>query len=560
MEITYCYKKACLLNGKSRVKRTSLPFFGLFLMLFFAWAPLTAQVTTAIDSTSIQIGEEISYTISVQVDTTSVVQFPEGQTFLPLEVIESYKIDTTFENAYYRLVKRYGLTQFDSGRYTIPSQRIAIDNRVVATDSFLVEVRDVAVDTTKQRMYDIKPALQVENPSIAWGKIVLWLLPLLLLLALAGFLFFRRKKRKEAEAKQLPPYEEAISALQQLDSSNLLREQRSKEYYSQLTEIVKRYLDREVDETALESTSDELIARLQLHKDAGHFNFSTDTIKKLDALLKRADLVKFAKMEQAEGQASADRSTVEQIINETKAAIPEPTEEELQEDIEYQEAQRKKRERQKWVKLAVGMVATFVLGFLVYGSVVGFQELRDDLLGNDLKEMAEGRWYKSEYGSPAIVIETPDILVRNTDSVPQGASNGTSLIDVFSMGSLTEELYISISTFTLPQQQLNLEQALDAVLVQLEEGGAKNLLVKREGFETEKGITGIKAYGEFNVQVSENKVLRQASQYELLLFAQQGALQQILVVYQDDERFAEGIKDRIINSVELEIQETQQTP
>ncbi len=76
------------------------------------------------------------------------------------------------------------------------------------------------------------------------------------------FILFRRKKRKEAAEKQLPPYEEAIVALKTLDNTQLLKENKSKEYYSSLTEIVKRYLDREVDEAALESTSDELITRL----------------------------------------------------------------------------------------------------------------------------------------------------------------------------------------------------------------------------------------------------------------------------------------------------------
>ena len=66
-------------------------------------------------------------------------------------------------------------------------------------------------------------------------------------------------------------------------------------------------MDREVDEAALESTSDELITRLMMHKDAGNFDFDLETIRKLDAIFKRADLVKFAKMNQASGQAEVDR-------------------------------------------------------------------------------------------------------------------------------------------------------------------------------------------------------------------------------------------------------------
>ena len=87
----------------------------------------------------------------------------------------------------------------------------------------------------------------------------------------------------------------------------------------------------------------------------------------------------------------------------------------------------------------------------------------------------------------------------------------------------------------------------------LEQSGAKNLIVKRDDFETEKGIKGLKAYGEFNVQVSDTKVLKKKSTYELLLFAQKNGLQEVLIVYQDDGKYAEEILKRIEASIELEI-------
>ncbi|HBR54999.1 MAG TPA: hypothetical protein DEA82_12775, partial [Flavobacteriaceae bacterium] len=232
-----------------------------------------AQISSGVDTTQIRIGEEIKYTVSVQTDSTDLVVFPEGQTFLPLEVIESYKVDTTYEQTKMRLIKKYGLTQFDSGAYTIPPQKIAINERMFMTDSVAIDVRDVAVDTTKQKMFEIKPAIEVDRPPFDFWKWVPWIVGFLILAGIIGYILFRRKKIKEAKEQQLPPYEEALVALKTLDDSTLLKENKSKEYYSLLTEIVKRYLDREVDETALESTSDELIARMQLLKDGGNFDF-----------------------------------------------------------------------------------------------------------------------------------------------------------------------------------------------------------------------------------------------------------------------------------------------
>jgi hypothetical protein len=528
-------------------------------VIFFLLCPILSvfsQVTTSIDTTLIRIGEEIKYTIEVQADTTDLVLFPEGQSFSPLEVIESYKVDTNYIDARYKLIKKYGLTQFDSGAYYIPSQRIVINERPFATDSLLVEVRDVPVDTTKQKMFDIKPVIEVDNPPFDYLKLLLWLLPLLVIPALIYY-FLRRKKIKEEREKLLPPYEEAMVALEKLDASEFLKENKSKAYYSSLTEIVKRYLDREVDDKALESTSDELIERLLLHKDSGHFNFDSETIRKLDSILKRADLVKFAKMSLDEFQAQADRSHIEAIINETKEALPEPTEEELQQNEAYLEMLEKRRIRRKWVFGVAIVTSILIVGALIYGSLTGFDNLKDKIVGNDLREFAEGRWYKSEYGVPAIIIDTPNILKRLGDSVPENIQSVVQKMAVFGLGELKDQLYINVSSMQLKQtdQEIDLNLALDSSLNELENSGAKNMIVKRDDFSTDKGINGLKAYGEFNVQVGEDKMLKKKSTYELLIFAQQGGIQTVLLVYQDDGKYAEEIKNRIINSVELEVTE-----
>jgi len=535
-----------------------LPAFLVILFSFFFSFTSSAQVTSSVDTTQIRIGEEIRYNVYVEADTTDLVVFPEGQTFLPLEVIESYKVDTTFEAKKMRLIKKYGLTQFDSGAYTIPSQRIVINQKAYNLDSIQVEVRDVPVDTTKQKMFEIKPAVEVDRPPFDFWKLLPWIVGILILCGIIAYIFFRRKKIRDAREEQLPPYEEALVALQTLDNSTFLREQKSKEYYSQLTEIVKRYLDREVDETALESTTDELIARMNLLKDGGNFDFDVEDITRLDAILKRADLVKFARMQQVEHQAKEDRAVVEEIINHTHDAVPEPTEEELLENELYLAQQRKKKQRKKFIYAGVGVIAALILTGAIYGSIKGFDTLKDDVLGNKYRDLSEGRWYKSEYGSPEVILETPEILVRTDIEIPDGENIAVNSANVFSSGSLTDPLYVLVSTTQTKnsQEEVDLDPLMDAALNELERRGALNMIVKREEFSTEKGIKGLKAYGQFNVSVGNNKVLKEQSYYELLLFAQQNGVQTVLVVYQNDGRFSVGIKDRIINSVELELQET----
>jgi hypothetical protein len=541
-----------LIYQSTFVRRT---FTALFLALLWSASDVNAQVEATVDTTLIRIGEEIRYELRVEADSTQLVLFPEGQTFQPLEMIESFEPDTLRTRERFRLLKRYGLTQFDSGSYTIPPQKIVVGDRVFSTDSIRIEVRDVPVDTTTQKMFDIKPPIEVGRAPFSWMRLI-WLVPLLLVAAAAYFWWL--KKRREAAAQVvLEPLEEALYNLQQLDTSKLLEKRQTKAYYSSLTDILKRYLYREeIDPGAMERTSDELVAQLYLLKDAGKYALSTTSIKELNELLKRADLVKFARQQLPENQAQADRRQIELFVSEAHAAIPEPTEEELRATAAYQERMRLKRKRKRILIGSSAGLFGLVLAALIYGSVAGFDNLRDLVLGNELRDLAEGQWYRSEYGNPSVIVETPEILKRKetpTDSLQQ-------LPNLFTFGSERDPLYVSVYTGPLKQVQgedagVNLERLLDQALADLEARGARNMLVKRADFETENGLKGLKAFGEFNVQVSENRVLKNASKYELILFAQPGAVQQILIVYQDDGRFAEPVKERILNSIELELQQ-----
>jgi len=551
-------------KGQNIVKRSFCISLrnGFPIVLFLIGSSLFAQVRSSIDTTLIRIGEEIKYTIEVEADTSALVLFPEGQSFQPLEMIESYKVDTTYVQAKYRLIKKYGLTQFDSGSYKVPSLRVMIDDRAFSTDSALVEVRDVPVDTTQQKMFDIKPVIEVEHPPFNFVKLLKWLLPLLLV-GLVVYLLFRRKKLKEARERQLPPYEEAMKALEQLDASEMLKENRSKAYYSSLTEIVKRYIDREVDNTAMESTSDELIERLQLHKDAGHFEFDNETIKKLEGIFSRADLVKFAKMQQEIGQARADRTSIEEIINETKEVLPEPTEEELLENEAYLEALAKKRKRKRWLQGIGAGTILLVLTAAVYGSITGFDNLRDKVLGNEMRDLAEGRWYKSEYGNPAVIIETPEVLVRKEFESSGEVQRVSRSGDYFEYGKFEEAFYINVITSNgTPEitdgQGQDLENLIETTLEGIENAGGINMVVKKEEFSTEKGIKGLRAYGDFNLKLPNGKIRKEKVAYEVLAFQQGQGAQLISVVYKKEDFHANEIKNRVINSVELEIQNTNQ--
>ena len=298
----------------------------LFLLLTSALT-FSQKVNVNIDTTNIRIGEQFLFKISIN-DTANVI-FPEKLERLKnLEVIKNIKIDT-FKN---KLIKKYLMTGFDSGAYYIPSQQIFIKNRSYLTDSILINVATIAVDTTKQKIFPIK-AIQSE-PLVYddFKPYIIWVI--LILLAITGIIYYLIKRKKplvtgEETIAALPPFEEALEKLQELDNKLLWQNNEIKKYYSELTEIVRAYIEKELKVPALEITTHELIDILSDFNEAKTIHTSRETIKKLNALLREADLVKFAKSTPLSHEIEEDRRDAEDVLNNLK---PTPLIEETRAD------------------------------------------------------------------------------------------------------------------------------------------------------------------------------------------------------------------------------------
>ncbi len=222
------------------------------------------QVTTSIDTTKNKIGAEFKLTLKTNVDTLSKVVFPNAKSFGALEVIQSYPIDTIRKDDRYELVKKYGLTQFDSGRYIIPSVKILINKKEYLSDSIQVEVANVQVDTLRQKMYDIKDIVPANEGIGDWWK---YLLGLIVIAGIGAFIYWYIKKRQKAKIEEeiyKTPIEKATSLLNNLEKKELWQHGEIKEYYSELTGIVRNYIEEAIEIPAMESTTSELIEGLKI--------------------------------------------------------------------------------------------------------------------------------------------------------------------------------------------------------------------------------------------------------------------------------------------------------
>ncbi len=287
-----------------------------------------AVITARLDTNAILIGEQVNLELQLSLPKGQQAIFPMFADTLTAQmpIIRKSTIDTLaddMQNMLY-LQQRLTITSFDTGYLRVPPIAFSVKNdsawQIIKTKATLLNVFTVAVDTTQ----DIKPIVM----PIAQGYTLQEFFPWILLsiavaiVLLALWFYWRQGQNKDTlfvkkEVPLLPPHEEAVQALEQLRHEKLWQQGLLKPYYSRLTDIVRRYIERRFDVGAMEMTSNEIMDALQ------NYSNNTQALQKLASTFMIADLVKFAK-----GGASAIENdgcwnNCIDFVNETKQ-LPKP--------------------------------------------------------------------------------------------------------------------------------------------------------------------------------------------------------------------------------------------
>lgn len=523
---------------------------GLLFFLFTAYAG-AQNVKSSVDTSTIKIGEKISYKIIVDADPGKQVVFPKasGASFSPLEVFDSTAVDTFKRAENSTLQKEYALTQFDSGAYTIPKQKVFIGEDTAWTNSYHIKVNDVSTDTTKQKLYPIKSALDIKA-SFSVGNWIWWVLAAVIIAGLV-YVFIRTRKKIIEKKKELPPYEKALESLKKLDENKALETGKVKVYYSALSEAVKRYIDEKIEGHALESTTDEFIALLKTYKAKKQIYLKEQVIDSLELVLKRADLAKFAGINTDKLTAREDRNTVEENINAFNQAIPEPTEEEKLLDEAYRRRQeRKQKKRRLFTRLGIAflgiaLITTAFVGFK------GMDYVKELVSSHPTQKMLKKDWVKSEYGSLGMTLSTPEVLIRQMDTVGAIFPRKTKSEERFSFGELKRNFYIKLTNIRFKKEAemdtIDVGGLLDQTM---EEKEISNATVKNQDFTTLNGEEGQKLFGTFTYTNPRTNSEKKKA-YTFLVFNERGGVQELFISYDQGDKSGKEIENRVTNSVEF---------
>ena len=284
------------------VKKTTMPVGNLtrsfFIIVLFSFASLTwaqePKISAHTDSAQYKVGAWILLHVDAELPPTvdSLVIAVKDT----LGAFEILNVDSSPAKAGHQQWL-FRLTIFDTGKVYIPPAIFAYKDRgdtltrVAYTNPIPLSIVSIPVDL-KGDIKDIKPPL-----SAPWKfeDFLPYLLALavMVLLGLAYWYYRRLKKRREASyvpsKPEIPPWRVALAALHTVEDQRLWQQGRVKEFYSETTEVIRRFLEDQYGLLALESTSDEIMGQLK------PLSAGQSLMKEFRSFFTTADLVKFAK-------------------------------------------------------------------------------------------------------------------------------------------------------------------------------------------------------------------------------------------------------------------------
>ncbi|HBG69641.1 MAG: hypothetical protein A2W93_12250 [Bacteroidetes bacterium GWF2_43_63] len=293
-----------------------------FLVFLFAVFCVSAQtdLKVSLSRDSIRIGElsQMQWQLSLP-GGTKVLQMPMVADSMPsgIEVVKKKEIITEKKGKLEIYKQQLSVSAYDSGYFTIPALSAIIqqgdDTVEILSDSLLLYCTTIPVDTTKA-VKDIKDIYEVdEKTSWKW----LWYVIAGILIAVAGFFIYLRLRKKKSvipaeEIVWINPAEAALAALRKMQESRAWFSVSPKDFYTELVEIIRKYLKYSRDIHAEEMLSSELINAVTKKE------LPVASIQNLKGILSVADMAKFARFRPEPGQYEKSVSNAIDFVSETR--------------------------------------------------------------------------------------------------------------------------------------------------------------------------------------------------------------------------------------------------
>jgi hypothetical protein len=339
--------------------KRALLLTGLMIHALLTFAQ--ASVEVKIDPIEMMIGEQAQVTMTVQAAEGAKIEMP---VFQPRQqIVAGVEVINVEHPTGHSL--SLTLTSFDGNLYYLPPFKVKVNGKTVESKSLALKVVEVEVDTTKlDKFYGPK---DVQDNPFQWSdwSLSFWLsILMLVLLAIAYYLYLRLRDNKPIIArikivKRLLPHQKAMKEIEQIKADKMVSSENQKEYYTKLTDTLRKYIEERYGFSAMEMTSTEIIERLTADDDQ-------QSLSELRQLFMTADLVKFAKYSTMINENDANLVNAIDFINQTKLEN-QPTEETIKPQLSEEDQRSQKTRRVlKTVIWSVMIVSLLLFCYVIY--------------------------------------------------------------------------------------------------------------------------------------------------------------------------------------------------
>ena len=333
-------------------------------------ASAQVSVEAVIDSIQIFVGQQAHVTLTATAKENAKVEFPQ---FKPMEyitpgveVLDRQELEQQpQDNGFVSRSMVYTMTSFDDTLYYIPPMTVKIDGKPYESKSLALKVLTIEVDTLHAEQF-FGPKDVQDNP-FQWSdwSMPFWLSVLMLfLLAAAYYLYLRLRDNKPIIShirivKRLLPHQKAMKEIEQIKADKMVSSENSKEYYTKLTDTLRKYIEERYGFNAMEMTSSEIIEKLMASQDQ-------KSLDELRQLFTTADLVKFAKYSTLINENDANLVNAIDFINQTKLENV-PVEETVKPQLSEEDQRSQKTRRVlKYFITAIAVFSLVIFGYVVY--------------------------------------------------------------------------------------------------------------------------------------------------------------------------------------------------
>jgi len=309
----------------------------LTLFILLLSYSLSAQITAKIDTNLIELGDQTNLTFIVDSKGQKVVfpDFKNNEISKNVSIVESYPLEK-IKNKPNSVKKKYRIAFFDDSVQTIEPFAVLVGKDTLYSPEINVFVEKVKIDSATAAKIDTTmriPGIDVKQPMTVkftfkefmqrFGRWILLGLLIALLIGIVIWIIIRYKKNKPIKILQKPaepPHIIAYRELDQLKAKKLYEKGQVKEYYSELTNIVRKYIEQRFRIKAMEQTTSEILNSFEATKV-----ISKELMKLMEELLSMSDMAKFAKYVPFSEQSTIDWNKTRDFVEQTMEKEEEQT-------------------------------------------------------------------------------------------------------------------------------------------------------------------------------------------------------------------------------------------